>query len=157
MSGVVVLLLRVLLVAALYGFLGFALYVLWQQLEQTSERIARRETPSIQLRMGTDKQTAVELTFAQSEVTVGRDPLSDVPLQDEAVSVRHALLTFHHGQWWIQDLGSKNGTRLNSQAVGGATVLTNGDEIQCGQSHFRVALQGGLANQVAPSQGGSNA
>ena len=42
MSGVVVLLLRVLLVAALYAFLGFALWVLWKQLEQTSERIARR-------------------------------------------------------------------------------------------------------------------
>ena len=157
MSGVVVLLLRVLLVSALYGFLGFALWVLWQQLEQTSERIAKRSIPSIRLKMGTENQTAVEVTFSQSEVSVGRDPLSDVPLQDEAVSVRHALLRFHHGQWWIQDLGSKNGTRLNSQAVGGATVLTNGDEIQCGQSHFRVALEGGLANQASTSQGGSNA
>lgn len=156
MSGVFVLLLRVLLVAALYGFLGFALWVLWQQLEQTSERIARRTIPSIRLRMGRENQAAVELTFAQSEVSVGRDPLSDVPLQDEAVSVRHALLRFHHGQWWIQDLGSRNGTRLNSQAVSAATVLTNGDEIRCGEYHLRVSLDGALMHQAAPSEGGSN-
>jgi predicted component of type VI protein secretion system len=156
MSGVVVLVLRVLLVAVLYGFLGFALWVLWQQLEQTSERIAKRRIPAIRLKMWSENRTSVELTFAQTEVSIGRDPHSDVPLQDEAVSVRQALLSFHHGQWWIQDLGSKNGTRLNSQAVGGATVLMDGDEIQCGQSRFRVALDGAVANEVAPSQGGSN-
>jgi pSer/pThr/pTyr-binding forkhead associated (FHA) protein len=154
MSGIVVLLLRLLLVVALYAFLGVALWVLWKQLEQTSARIARRQIPSIRLQVTGGRQAPVALAFAQSEVSVGRDPLSDVPLQDEAVSVRHALLSFHHGQWWLQDLGSKNGTRLNSQHVDGATVLTNGDEIQCGQVRLSVGLDGGASNDVAPSEGG---
>ena len=157
MSGIVVLLLRLLLVVALYAFLGLALWVLWKQLEQTSERIARRQIPSIRLQVRVGPQAQVAFVFAQSEVSVGRDARSDVPLQDEAVSVRHALLSFHHGQWWLQDLGSKNGTRLNSQHVDVATVLANGDEIQCGQARLGVGLDGAAANEVAPSEGGSNA
>ena len=144
MSGVIVLVLRALLAAALYGFLGFALWMLWQQLQQTSDRILGRRAPSIRLKIGANSQHAVELSFTQSEVSVGRDPLSDVPLEDEAVSMRHALLRFHHGQWWIEDLGSTNGTTLNSQPVSEATVLTNGDEIRCGESHLRVVLDEGL-------------
>ena len=157
MSGIAVLLLRVLLVVALYAFLGLALWVLWKQLEQTSERIARRQIPSIRLQVRVGTQPQVALAFAQSEVSVGRDPRSDVPLQDEAVSVRHALLSFHHGQWWLQDLGSKNGTRLNRQHVHGAIVLANGDEIECGQARLGVSLDGAAANEVAPSEGGSRA
>ena len=157
MSGVVVLFLRLLLVIALYAFLGVALWVLWKQLEQTSERIAKRQIPSIRLQVRVGSQAPVALAFAQSEVSVGRDPRSDVPLQDEAVSVRHASLTFHHGQWWLQDLGSKNGTRLNSQQVAGATVLTNGDDIQCGQARLSVGLEGAATNEVPPSEGGTGA
>ena len=115
MSGIVVLFLRILLVVALYAFLGVALWVLWKELEHTSERMSGRKTASIRLEVTASTQPAIGLAFTQSEVTVGRHPRSDVPLQDEAVSVRHALLSFHHGQWWLQDLGSKNGTKLNSQ------------------------------------------
>ena len=154
MSGIVVLVLRLLLVVALYAFLGVALWVLWKQLEQTSTRIARRQIPSIRIQVTAGGQAPVALAFAQSEVRVGRDPLSDVQLQDEAVSVRHASLSFHHGQWWLQDLGSKNGTRLNSQPVAAATVLANGDEIQCGQARLRVGLDGGASHEATPSAGG---
>ena len=157
MSGVVVLFLRVLLVVALYAFLGVALWILWKQLEQTSARIARRQVPSIRLAVMARGQAPTELVFAQAEVSVGRDPRSDIPLEDEAVSARHASLSFHQGQWWLQDLGSRNGTRLNSQHVDAATVLASGDEIQCGQSTLRVGLDRGASNEVAPAEGGSNA
>jgi pSer/pThr/pTyr-binding forkhead associated (FHA) protein len=141
MSGVVVLILRILLVCALYAMLGTTLWVMWRELSATSDQLAGRKIPAIRLRVHADAHESMIRTFAKAEVTLGRDPTSDVPLGDEAVSARHAVMTFHHGQWWIEDLGSRNGTRLNAQLLEGATVLAHGDEIVCGESHIGVNLR----------------
>ncbi len=49
MSAVVVLGIRILLVVALYAFLGSALWVMWKELRQTSERVAGGQIPPIRL------------------------------------------------------------------------------------------------------------
>ena len=157
MSGVVVLILRVLLVGALYAFLGTALWVMWRELSTTSDQLSGRKIRAIRLRIDTAGDESIVRTFAKAEVTLGRDPASDLPLADEAVSARHAVMTFHHGQWWIEDLGSRNGTRLNAQLVEGATVLAHGDEIGCGESRIEVNLQLDSGQPALPHAGGQNA
>jgi pSer/pThr/pTyr-binding forkhead associated (FHA) protein len=145
MTGVVVLILRVLMVVALYAFLGTALWIMWRQLAQSTERAGNRKVPRIHLEVKQAGQPAATRAFAQPEVILGRDPLSDLPLADAAVSSRHALLSYHSGQWWIQDLGSRNGTRLNSAAVTLPTVLADGDELRCGDTFVSVVLAEGRA------------
>jgi pSer/pThr/pTyr-binding forkhead associated (FHA) protein len=132
MSGPIVLGLRLVLAIALYAFLGEALWMMWQELRVTSTRVAFRRIPPIRLEVRNKRRTPIVRAFSQQAVVLGRDPLVDVPLSDDAVSARHALLSFHDGQWWVSDLGSKNGTRLNREALTGPTVLTTGDEIGCG-------------------------
>jgi pSer/pThr/pTyr-binding forkhead associated (FHA) protein len=156
MSGVVVLILRVLLVCALYAFLTTALWVMWRELSTTSEQVSGRKIRAIRLQVGTASQAPIVRTFAKAEVTLGRDPASDLPLADEAVSARHAMMTFHHGQWWIEDLGSRNGTRLNAQPLEGATVLAHGDEISCGKSRIEVNLQLDAGETGMPRSGGQD-
>ena len=78
--------------------------------------------------------------FIQTEITLGRDPVCDIPVFDETVSARHARLTYHHGQWWVEDLGSTNGTRLNQEMLTQPTVLTSGDEVCLGQTTLTVNL-----------------
>ena len=157
MSGVIVLVFRILLVCALYAFLGTALWVMWRELSTTSEQVSGRKIRAIRLQVDTASQEPIVRTFAQAEVTVGRDPASDVPLADESVSARHAMMAFHHGQWWIEDLGSRNGTRLNAQLLQGATVLSNGDEIACGKSRIEVNLQADSSVPRMPRSGGQDA
>jgi pSer/pThr/pTyr-binding forkhead associated (FHA) protein len=157
MSGVVVLILRILLVCALYAFLGTTLWVMWRELSATSDQLSGRKIRAIRLRVDTASHEPIVRTFAKAEVTLGRDPASDLPLADEAVSARHAVMTFHHGQWWIEDLGSRNGTRLNAQRLEGATVLTHGDEIACGKSRIEVNLQLNSGEPGAPPSGGQDA
>lgn len=70
--------------------------------------------------------------FSQAEISIGRDPGCDIPIFDETISARHAQLTYHHNQWWLEDLTSTNGTRLNAARITTPTVITSGDEIQCG-------------------------
>jgi pSer/pThr/pTyr-binding forkhead associated (FHA) protein len=63
-----------------------------------------------------------------------------LPLDDKTVSARHARLAYHHGQWWLEDLRSRNGTFLNTKAVHEPLVLATGDEVQFGSLKFLVLL-----------------
>jgi pSer/pThr/pTyr-binding forkhead associated (FHA) protein len=52
---------------------------------------------------------------------------------DDTVSARHARLSYHHNQWWVEDLQSRNGTYLNDERVSVPTVIVSGDELRYGQ------------------------
>jgi pSer/pThr/pTyr-binding forkhead associated (FHA) protein len=69
----------------------------------------------------------------EAEVTtVGRNPESDVFLDDVTVSRRHAELRRRDGAFSIHDVGSLNGTYVNGERVD-ATQLASGDEVQIGK------------------------
>jgi pSer/pThr/pTyr-binding forkhead associated (FHA) protein len=140
MSGPIVLALRVLLALSLYGFLGWAMFTLWRDLQQEAHKQAARRAPGISLRHAQPGAAPAERHFLQSEITLGRDPICDVVLGDETASARHARLSHHHGQWWVEDLGSMNGTFLNQERVKVPTVLTSGDIVRCGQEQLTVSL-----------------
>ena len=58
-------------------------------------------------------------------------------LEDPAVSRRHARLSFRDGRWILQDLGSRNGTRVNGVRVGRCEVRP-GDLVELGNTHLTV-------------------
>jgi pSer/pThr/pTyr-binding forkhead associated (FHA) protein len=140
MSGSIALALRLATAFALYGFLGWALLLLWREVQKQGHSLANRRVPGISLTVRRESTAPVLKHFAQPEITLGRDPGCDIPLIDDTVSTRHAQLTFHHGQWWLEDLESTNGTILNELPVSMPTVITSGDEIMCGATRLNVAL-----------------
>jgi len=140
MSGLVVLALRLILTLALYGFLGWALFMLWRDVQRQGLLLANRRVPPISLSVQQGRGSTIVRHFSQPEITVGRDPGCDIPVADETVSTRHIQLTYHHGQWWLNDLDSTNGTQLNKMPVTMPTVITSGDEIQCGKTRLVVNL-----------------
>ncbi len=140
MSGPIALALRLITAFALYGFLGWALFLLWRDVQKQGLSLANRRIPGISLTVRHGNAVPIFKHFAQAEIILGRDPGCDIPLIDDTVSTRHAQLTYHHGQWWLEDLTSTNGTLLNETAVTLATVITSGDEIICGATRLDVAL-----------------
>lgn len=140
MSGTLVLLLRVLLALVLYAFLCAALWMSWQELRQASARAVLPRVPPLRVEVRLQGANPFFRAFAQPHFTLGRDPVCELSIDDEAISARHAKFSFHHGQWWLEDLHSTNGTRLNQLKVTTATVLTNGDEIGCGDATLLVKL-----------------
>lgn len=140
MSGPIVLALRLITAVALYGFLGWALYLLWRDVQKQGLSLANRRVPGISLTVRREGAASILKHFSQPEIILGRDPGCDIPLIDDTVSTRHAQLTYHHGQWWLEDLESMNGTVLNEMPVSMPTVITSGDEIMCGATRLNVAL-----------------
>jgi DNA-binding winged helix-turn-helix (wHTH) protein len=63
---------------------------------------------------------------------IGRDPASIVVLDSPRVSRHHARIVVTEDRVVLEDLGSKNGTRLNRQPLEESTVLSDGDVIELG-------------------------
>ena len=140
MSGVVMLILRILLAVLLYAFLGWALYTLWRDLQRVAQLQAARQARPLRLVFGAEGSQQ-EYTFTQPEVVIGRTQTCEIQLDDKTVSGRHARLAYHHGQWWLEDLVSTNGTFLNGEPVTTPVVLTQGDVLRCGQVIGRVGIE----------------
>jgi pSer/pThr/pTyr-binding forkhead associated (FHA) protein len=139
MSGPVFLILRLILVLSLYAFLGWALWTIWRDLKRQSQGLLTWQAPPITLLRQTE-QAFVPLHFSASEILIGRDPLCDCCLDDKTVSADHARLSYHHNQWWIEDLQSRNGTFLNQEPVSTPVVVTSGDDLRVGQVSFIVEI-----------------
>jgi len=136
-----VLVLRLLLALALYAFLGWALFTIWRELRTHSLIVSTQRIPPITMNW-INNEGNISRQFTLPEIVVGRDPACDLVAPDEMVSARHARLSFHHNQWWVEDLQSTNGTFLNDERVYTATVLIDGDELRCGNLYLQVKFTG---------------
>ncbi|HET9886475.1 MAG TPA: FHA domain-containing protein, partial [bacterium] len=56
-------------------------------------------------------------TFSQKEIVIGRDPESDIFLDNAGVSRNHARFELTPAGYMVEDLGSANGTYLNDELV----------------------------------------
>lgn len=66
----------------------------------------------------------------KSTMIVGRDPDSDIQIDDRQVSRHHAEITRTLEGYTLRDMGSKNGTYLNGEVVTGKPrLIRNGDEV----------------------------
>jgi len=68
----------------------------------------------------------------RERTTIGRRPDSQVFLDDVTVSRDHALLIRRGDQWYLDDLGSLNGTYVNRTRIE-SQKLEEGDEVQIGK------------------------
>jgi hypothetical protein len=133
MSGPILLILRFLLVAGLLAFLVAILWLLWRDLARQ-----RQQQSGIQPAPLTLITAGLARSFNIPTLLIGRSPECDVCLDDATASAQHARLSYHHNQWWLEDLRSRNGTLLNDEPITTPTVITRGDIICCGGVEVRV-------------------
>jgi len=73
------------------------------------------------------------------ELTLGRSNGCHVSVpEDSFVSQTHARISRRDGGFWLEDLGSTNGTYLNAKAVSSPALLHRGDRIQVGRTVLEV-------------------
>lgn len=141
MIATVVLVLRIALTIALYLFLAWALSTVLQDLRQQGTRISMQKKPGLTIFVKFIQGVESQRFFTQSEVVIGRDTHCDLSMMDETMSAHHARLVHHHGQWWLEDLNSTNGTYLNNQKLTTPAVIITGDEFKCGNSMFGIRVE----------------
>jgi signal transduction histidine kinase len=88
----------------------------------------------LQILQGPDRGTTFQLPANEPQL-IGRSSEA-LPLTDSTVSRRHAELTPDHGDWYIRDLASANGTYLNGHQIADRERLSPGDQIKCGSTLF---------------------
>ena len=68
------------------------------------------------------------------ETIIGRDASADLTIQAPVVSRHHARIVRQQGQYFLEDLGSSNGTFLNGKRLEKYQALAHDDVINLGQS-----------------------
>ncbi|HEX2731951.1 MAG TPA: adenylate/guanylate cyclase domain-containing protein [Polyangiaceae bacterium] len=92
-------------------------------------------------------QQVVEL---RAHNTLGRHPSNTIQLLDKIVSKEHCIITQQDGVFILHDLGSLNGTYVNSERVNGQRTLAHGDEIALGSTRGRFEATPTLAQVSYP-------
>jgi DNA-binding winged helix-turn-helix (wHTH) protein len=84
------------------------------------------------------------VALSEGENVVGRDPASEVCLDDPSVSRRHARMVIDADGVRLEDLGSKNGTTVRGQAIHGVTTLAGDDRLVFGSvvAVYRTSASG---------------
>jgi FHA domain-containing protein len=131
-------LLRLLFLALLYLFLFFVVRVLVRDL-----RAAAREPGTELGRLHVVASPAGEppagAVFGLGALTtLGRDVNNTIVVEDPFASADHAVLSYRGRTWYVEDLGSTNGTYVNGGRVDGVAPIGFGDELQVGQVRLRL-------------------
>lgn len=130
--------LRLLFLAVLYVFLWLVVRALLRDL-RAAAREPTRELGRLVVVASPSGEPAPGAVFALDAITtLGRDVNNAIVIDDEFVSASHAALSYRGRAWYVEDLGSTNGTYVNGIQVDGLSPVAFGDEIQVGQARLRL-------------------
>ncbi len=130
--------LRLLFLAGLYAFLWAVVRVLLRDL-RAAAREPGAELGRLVVVASPSGEPAVGAGFSLDAVTtLGRDVNATILLDDEFVSGLHAALTYRGRTWYVEDLGSTNGTFVNGSPVEEIALVAFGDELQLGNVRLRL-------------------
>jgi pSer/pThr/pTyr-binding forkhead associated (FHA) protein len=147
--------LKVALLGLLYLFFARVLWAVWTEVRVptaaglTASRLkksggtktkgkASQASPS-RLLMVEPASMRGSTTSLDDEVLVGRSADCDVTLDnDPFASTRHARFFRKDENWYVEDLGSTNGTLVNSHRITAPVLLRIDDRVQTGTAVFEV-------------------
>jgi hypothetical protein len=129
---------RLLFLALLYFFLWTVVRVLLRDL-RAAAREPGAELGRLIVVASPSGEPPVGASFSLDAVTtLGRDVNNTVVVDDEFASGSHAVLTYRGRAWYVEDLGSTNGTYVNGNPVDGLAPVAFGDELQLGNVRLRL-------------------
>lgn len=82
-----------------------------------------------------------DLELSEGEFIIGRASSCQLSLDDPLVSRHHARLQVTGDSVLIEDLGSRNGVRVNNERIQGRSVLSHGDQIVIGSQEMVLSAQ----------------
>ena len=99
---------------------------------------AKRGKAARQLVVTAGQLAGTRITLGEAHITIGRAEDSTLVITDDYASARHARLVPRDGQWYVEDLGSSNGTYLDRGKVSGLTPVPLGVPIRIGRTSLEL-------------------
>jgi hypothetical protein len=81
-----------------------------------------------------------EVDLQRGVTFIGRSEECEVTIEDPLVSRRHARIVFEGDDVTLEDLGSRNGVRVNGRQIKGSHALVDGDRVRIGTQDFVFCL-----------------
>jgi hypothetical protein len=141
---IILFVLRLLSGLLLLGMMGALFVLLWRDFSSTvnQNEVSRRSYGQLicLVQMGDLFAPTGETHPLRPLTSMGRSPTNSIVISDEFASSEHATISLKDGRWWLEDRNSRNGTLLNGEPMRTAVIVTDGDIISIGTSHFKLAL-----------------
>src|SRR5262245_47577426 len=108
---------------------------------------------AITIEKGPGVEQSTRLAFGGERVTLGRARSCDVCLPEPTVSAHHAEIRREGRDWFVTDVGSANGTRLNGSDLGRRIpkLMRSGDRLRIAGFEIRIELDVSVNPEVASS------
>ncbi len=96
--------------------------------------------PRLRVEVGRQANFEYEIPPTEDEeaIWLGRGAFCKIRIADTQLSRRHCQFTYEEGRLFVEDLGSRNGTKVNDELVKGKRQLQDGDMIVVGNHELRV-------------------
>jgi adenylate cyclase len=78
------------------------------------------------------------IPLVRPTLVLGRRESCDVCLRFPNISGQHCEMTFKDGVWFVRDLGSTNGTKVNGDRIQGTKGLRPGDRVTIGKREYKI-------------------
>jgi len=110
--------------------------------ERKAARAAKSRPKSAKTRRGTPTAVAIVegankgevVSLDQAPLLIGRGNDAAIRLDDDYVSTRHARIGASGDQWYVEDLGSTNGTYVGTSRITQPTAISLGTQVRIGKS-----------------------
>src|SRR5207237_7043815 len=89
----------------------------------------------------------------QAPILIGRGSDAAIRLDDDYVSTRHARIAASGDQWFVEDLGSTNGTYIGTVRITQPTTLTLGTQVRIGKTILERGKEARLQRDLRRREG----
>jgi len=99
--------------------------------------VSTRE-PAAHLAIVSGSLKGTTLPLGETSILIGRAATCTVVIEDDFLSARHCRIFPENGQWFVEDLGSTNGTFLGNQKVEDPVAFTVGERVRIGSTTLEL-------------------
>lgn len=105
----------------------------------------------IELRLARPDKSEKDFSFEKEQIFFGKHPANDLSLNHASAGLRHARLCFYRGAWWVEDLKSPTGTRVNGELLTSPRVVAANDKIELAEHRITVLSLGQTVQSASSS------
>lgn len=130
---------RYIFIGFIYYFIYHIIRLIYLDIKRINERQSKQfNSPYLKL---VNRKESLDFDIQEfydlkDVITMGRKKENDIQIMDKFMSSQHAKITMDEDEYFLEDLGSVNGTYLNGTQIQDVVKLKSGDRIGLGQVEF---------------------